>query len=216
MVRSARRDPGFMRVRVDGIVYLAAGRTHSVDTVRAAVSARRPESESTRPPAMIRPDCTARSAATSRSAGACRTKSPSRMAVDVLAGRTRGVSDPGRTGGRLSVRMTTSNTAGWAKGFITTTVAVSPRAVFASVMNQRELDDASHREAAVDGGWAAACTTVAAPTQPPKYSTSVAAPAWSTRRGRWVSSPGGTANEDRASTSFAPKVVSRTRTAAAP
>ena len=77
----------------------------------------------------------------------------------------------------------------------------------ASVTNPRRLGAAVHRDAAVDGGVESLRTTVAAPTQPPKYSTSVAAPASPAGMLRWTCVDGGTWKVERARTPYNPRLT---------
>src|SRR5439155_18798528 len=99
-------------------------------------------------------------------------KSVTRGATEVLAFRKYAESELGEIV-RPSVRMTRSKAASTAKGFMTTTNAVSPEPVVSSSMNQVRRGAASQRLAAIPAGEGDR-TTAAAPTHPPKYSRTVA------------------------------------------
>src|SRR5947208_1756935 len=112
------------------------------------------------------------------------------MATDRWAFKTYGASGPGWMLDRFSVCTKTSNSAGSAKGFMTTTYAVRPSVVSSSGRYQVRRDEPTHRSAAVPSG-DVECSTTAAPTHPPKNSTCVAAPASVALISRNTSRPAG-------------------------
>src|SRR5436190_11095536 len=117
---------------------------------------------------------------------------------------------------RRSVLTITSNCAGEEKGFMTTANDVSSRPAGWSGRNQVRRELGTHRSPARAGADFGPWTTAAAPTRPPKYSTSLVAPASVAGTSRYTCRREGTEKDERPRTPPLPNVVTRAITSEGP